>query len=238
MRRVIQTVLVRDGIAVKGRGFSADRPVGSVAQALRVAQARDEVDEVVLLDCTATREGRGPDFDLVEQWTSELRCPIAYGGGIRTLEDVDQIMRCGADKVVIRTAREVIPVAVEKYGAQAVVWSLDLAEPLNLVDGRLSAATMFGVWFSELLRAGEILLQHTRRDGTMEGYDLDLIREVCAAVNVPVIASGGAACYEDFDGALSAGASAVAAGALWLFTDATPREAKVFLRKQGWSVRL
>ncbi len=248
-KRIIPTILCRGRQAVKGKGFDAWRPIGAVMEKVRVHAARG-VDEVVLLDITATQEGRGPDLQLVEQLSAGLFAPLAVGGGVRTVEDVRNLLRAGADKVVIGTAAltsSIVQAAADAVGCQAIVVSVDYRN--DQVYGKSGKRAYHDSpdrtltpwrWAQEVatIGAGEILLQSIARDGTLDGYDLDTIRTVAYACQCPVIASGGAGTYEHMHEALEAGASAVAAGAMFQFTDATPRGAAQYLEKKGHEVRL
>lgn len=242
-RRIIPTILCRGRQAVKGRGFDAWRPIGLVMEKVRVHQARG-VDELVLLDITATKEGRGPDLALVEELSACLFAPLAVGGGIRSLQDVKELLRAGADKVVLGTAAleqpELINEIAQVVGSQAVVVSVDYRENMVLShSGSRTAPYNPEDWarMAVSLGAGEILLQNVDRDGTLAGYCLWRIGNVSRMVGVPVIASGGAGTYEHMHEALQAGASAVAAGAMFQFTDATPRGAARYLADRGHEVR-
>lgn len=231
MRRIIPTILLRGPTAVKGRGFAADRPIGPAAVIARLHEARG-VDELVLLDVDATRQGRGPDLAAIRGVAELLFTPFAAGGGVRSVDDARALLDCGADKVVVGSAKaaHLVPALAARLGGQSVVVTLDhRGEPLD--DVALHAIEL------ESLGAGEILLQSVARDGTMTGYDLDLIDRVCEAVRIPVVASGGAGSYADMALALEAGASAVAAGAMFAFTEATPAGAATYLAARGWRVR-
>jgi len=248
--RVMPTLLFKNVGLVKGIGFDSWRRVGSAMQAVKVYNMR-EVDELVFLDIIATREGRSPDFDTVDELADECFMPLAVGGGVRTVEDVRRLLKVGADKVVINTAAvetpELIRGVAERFGSQCVVVSIDARQH---PDGRYEVYTHSGTRLTGLdpvsfarqaqaLGAGEILITSIERDGTMIGYDYDLIRCVSEAVSVPVIASGGAGSYEHMAQALRVGkASAVAAASIFHFTQQTPLEAKRYLREQGLRVRL
>jgi cyclase len=243
--RVIPTMLMSGRKLMKGKRFDAWRSVGLVAQAVRIHQAR-VVDELVLLDIDATKQGRGPDLALVEELSAEVFAPLAVGGGVRSVADVKALLRAGADKVVIGTGVVEVPDLVRKcadaVGSQAIVVSVDVGYGDSVMvrcgkEGYSHDALDYAGW-AERAGAGEILLQAIERDGTMEGYDLELIGKVSAAVGVPVIASGGCSGYEDMRQALDAGASAAAVGALFQFTDATPRGAAQYLARQGIEVRV
>lgn len=235
--RIIPTLLAKGSRLVKGRQFSADRVVGHVQQAARIHQARG-VDELCILDVEATPAGRGPDFEAVRRLTDGCFMPLTVGGGVRCVDDVKRLLDAGADKVAVKTnAPFVLPEAAKRYGSQALVGVMDeyscvdrTAYPHALYDEVAQLLEGFG--------AGEILLTSIDREGTMEGYDLDMIRVVAEAVDIPVIAHGGCSGYEDMYQAIQAGASAVAAGALFQFTDATPRGAAEYLASKGVEVRL
>lgn len=232
--RVIPTLLCRGRTLVKGKQFNSWRSVGVVAQAVRIYQARG-VDELVLLDIGATPEGRGPDLQLVEELTAGCFMPLAVGGGVRTVEQIHDLLRAGADKVVVRSAGVAfVEKAAKVVGCQAIVAALDVCG--------LTGPNGFD-WIAAAQRwadagAGEIMLTRMDREGTLEGYDLELINKVSAAVDVPVIAHGGCGTYEHMHQAIQAGASAVAAGAMFQFTDATPRGAVEYLARKGVEVRL
>lgn len=231
--RIIPTLLKRGDALVKGERFNGWRSVGHVQQAAQIHQARG-VDELIVLDIGATPEGRGPDFAAVRRLTERCFMPITVGGGVRNVDDVQGLLNAGADKVAMKTAYRksggFLRECADRFGSQAIVAALDHTGTLIGVRTMCLALAALG--------AGEILLTSMDREGTMAGYDLDLLREVCAAVDVPVIAHGGCSGYEDMLAAIRAGASAVAAGALFQFTDCTPRGAAEYLHSQGIEVRL
>jgi len=247
--RIIPTLLYRDAGLVKGVAFDSWRPVGSAMQAVKVYNMRS-VDELVFLDITATPQGRDPDFDLIDDLADECFMPLAVGGGIRTVDDAADLLAVGADKVVLSTAAVETPDLVDqisnRFGAQCVIVSVDVTQR----DGRNVLTSHCGktptdrdpVAFAREMEsrgAGEILLQSVDRDGAMEGYDVPLLRSVADAVTIPVIASGGAGTYEHMAEAVTeGGASAVAAGAMFHFTEQTPLEAKKHLQASGVPVRL
>lgn len=251
--RIIPTFLVRGEMLVKGKQFAADRVVGHAVQAILVQAARD-VDELVVLDVGATPEGRGPNLKLIERLSDKLFSPMAYGGGIRSLQDVRDVLRAGADKVVIGSGYDLPYLFTEianTVGRQALVGALNVRRcegpakierymvkrhlilgTSDVTDAAALAAAM------DYRGAGEILLQSVDRDGMLVGYDLELVRAVRSKVRIPVIASGGCGRYEHMHEALEAGASAVAAGAMFQWTDATPRGAALYLQEHGIEVRV
>lgn len=243
--RVIPVLLYRNRSLVKGKQFKSWRNVGLAIQSAKVHESR-QVDELIALDIGATPDGRGPDYDMVRDLTSNCFMPMTIGGGITTLDQVTNLMRAGADKVCINTAATMdfnfIDQIAKRYGSQAVVVSIDYnAEGKIVSNCAAKAHNLSAVDWARIVEdkgAGEILLNSIEHDGMMEGYDLPAIRSVSSVVKVPVIACGGAGCYEHMLQALQAGAHAVAAGALFAFTDATPKGAAQFLRSQGFSTRV
>ena len=246
--RVIPTLLCRGRQLVKGKAFNSWRSVGVAAQAVRVHQAR-QVDELILLDISATAEGRGPDLKLVEELATECFMPLSVGGGISSIDHVRDLLRAGADKVVICSAaiedQRFVRTLADKVGNQAIVIAIDVRKDKigHVVYGRNGTKlTQFHpVWWAlrcQGLGAGEIMLTRVEHEGTLSGYDLELVRCVSAALDIPVIAHGGCGSYEHMLQALEAGAHAVAAGAMFQFTDATPRAAAQYLAQHGIQTRL
>lgn len=225
--RIIPTLLCRGRELVKGERFDSWRVVGNTLQAARVHNMR-QVDEL----CILSVDGRLSTED-VKALCADTFMPVSIGGGIETLEDVRELLSAGADKVVLgRVVFDNAPLVTalsHKFGAQAVVVSL-------AVPGR-GVATVNAAKYCQSIGAGEILLQSVDRDGTMQGYDLPTIREVSKSVSIPVIASGGCGTYEHMAEAIDAGAHAVAAGALFIFTDATPQGAAQYLAGRGYHTR-
>lgn len=239
--RVIPVLLQRGHTLVKGQQFNSWRSVGHAMQAVRIYQARG-VDELIYLDIGATPEGRGPNFDLVAQLTAECFMPLTVGGGVRTIDDVRNLLAAGADKVTICTGGPLlISQCAPYFGSQAIVGAIDVKDGYAAVRCGSRTTLQPAVAWARSCQdhgAGEILLTCIDREGTMSGYDLDLIHAVSQAVSIPVIANGGCSGYEDMYNAIQAGASAVAAGALFHFTDCTPKGAAEYLAKRGVEVRL
>lgn len=243
--RVIPTLLFRGDSLVKGERFNSWRSVGHVVQAAKI-YAHRAVDEIVLLDIGATPENRGPNCALVEKIAKDFFTPLTVGGGVRNVQDVRDLLNAGADKVAVCTEAWPLfgPLVTEcagKFGSQAIVASIDYRGRTCYLDcGRVPASSTPSELATEYakLGAGEILLTSIDLEGTMSGYDIATIREVSAAVGVPVIAHGGCSGYEDMAAALAAGASAVAAGALFQFTDRTPKGAARFLAEHGFEARV
>jgi cyclase len=229
MRRVIPCLLLRGAGLVKTVRFKDAKYVGDPINAIRIFNDK-EADELMLLDIAASRERRGPAFEVIEEVASECFMPLAYGGGIRTTEDARRILKLGVEKVVFNTAAwrdpEVLAEASREFGAQAVVASIDVRRKLFgryevYVDGGTVPTGMNPVDYARRMEdagVGEILLTAVDRDGTLQGYDLDLLAQVTSAVAVPVIAAGGAGSLGDLAAAVAiGGADAVAAGAMFVF---------------------
>jgi cyclase len=247
--RVIPVMLWKDVGLVKGRCFNHSRRVGSVLPAVKVFNSRD-VDELVLVDVTATLNGNSPRLVEIRQFARECNVPLSVGGGIKSEEDIEGVLRAGADKVVLNSAcfshPKLLTRASRNFGAQCVVASIDYRN----IDGTAVCFSHAGQirtnytlldWARtvEELGAGEILLTDCTRDGTMTGYDLETIKEVAFSVGVPVIASGGAGTLDHFVEAVKvASADAVAAGSVFHFTEITPREIKEHLARAGIPVRI
>jgi cyclase len=248
--RVMPTLLFKDVGLVKGVAFDSWRRVGSAMQAVKVYNMR-EVDELVYLDITATGDGRAPDFETIDDLADECFMPLTVGGGVRSVEHVRRLLKVGADKVAINTAAVEQPMLIreiaDRFGSQCVVVSIDAR---RRTDGTYEAYIHAGrratgrdpaalAKDAEALGAGEVLVTSIDRDGTMQGYDVELTRLVSDAVSIPVIASGGAGTYAHMAEVLRAGgASAVAAASLYHFTEQTPLGAKQYLRESGFPVRL
>lgn len=248
MRRVIPCLDVDAGRVVKGVRFQGLRDAGDpVERAL--AYAEQDADELVLLDVSATPEGRGHAVETVRAVRRQLPIPLTVGGGIRRLEDAERLLEAGADKVGVNTAAvqrpELLAELARRFGCQCTVLALDAARQgdgwrvvVRSGRDRLELEAVDWARRATELGAGEILLTSWDRDGTGEGYDLDLIRAITAAVGVPVIASGGARTAEHMASALAAGADAVLAASILHDGHTTVGELKRRLTELGAEVRL
>jgi imidazole glycerol-phosphate synthase subunit HisF len=226
--RVIPILLVQNGGLMKTEKFRAPRYVGDPINAVRIFNEK-EVDELIVLDTSATPENRPPNMQLVGDLAGECFMPFGYGGGIRTIDQIKAILRAGAEKVSINTAApdhpELIREASRTFGSQSIVAAIDVKSKLFgkyevLTKGGSHRTGLDPVTHAKEMEkagAGEILINSIDRDGTQKGYDEELIRQVSHAVTVPVIACGGAGSVEDFKKAVDAGASAVAAGSMFVF---------------------
>lgn len=226
--RVIPTLLLKDMGLVKGVRFKDHKYVGDPMNAVRIFNGKN-ADELFLLDITASARGTGPDSEFVQRVADECYMPFGVGGGIRTVEQIGRLVRSGAEKVAINTAAlarpEFIREAAGSFGSQCVVVSIDVGRDLfgcpKVFSHNGSRKTSWDPvdWARRAaeLGAGEILLTSIAHEGCGEGYNLDLVRCVADAVPVPVIASGGAGQVEHLSAAFGAGATAAAAGSMFVF---------------------
>jgi cyclase len=247
--RVVPTLLWKQFGLVKGVGFDSWRRIGPVLPAIKVYNQR-EVDELILVDIIAHKLDDDPDYESIDEFGQDCFVPLTVGGGITRIEQVQRLLRAGADKISINTAAyshpSLLTEVAKRHGTQCVVASIDARiHP----DGGWHCFSHAGegatgrevtAWARELQDrgAGEILITSIDRDGSMQGYDLGLVEAVAKAVNIPVIASGGAGNYQHMVAAVKqAGASAVAAASIFHFTEQTPAGAKAALADAGVPVR-
>ncbi len=227
--RVIPCLLLRGEGLVKTTRFNEPRYVGDPINAIRIFNDK-EVDELILLDITASREGRGPALGAIRDFASECFMPVGYGGGIRSLADAREVLALGIEKIIVNTMAlhrpELVAELSREFGAQAVVVSIDVRKKLLggyevMAAGGTEKTGLAPVDHARRMverGAGEIFLNAIDRDGTGSGYDIALVRSVAQAVTVPVIACGGAGTLADFGAAVTDGhASAVAAGSMFVF---------------------
>ncbi|MGH7388395.1 MAG: imidazole glycerol phosphate synthase subunit HisF [Candidatus Rokuibacteriota bacterium] len=249
-KRVIPCLDVKDGRVVKGVRFVDLRDAGDPVEAALAYDAQG-ADELVFLDITASHENRKIMLDVVARTAEGIYMPLTVGGGIKGIDDVRALLRAGADKVSLNTAAlerpALIREAAERFGSQCIVVAIDArreADPgwgVYTHGGRRPAGRDAVAWAREAtaLGAGEILLTSMDRDGTKDGYDLELTRTVSRAVEVPVIASGGAGSLEHLlDGLVEGQADAALAASIFHFGIHTIGEAKRYLRDRGVEVRL
>ncbi len=226
--RVIPVLLVKNGGLVKTVKFDHAKYVGDPINAVRIFNEK-EVDEIAVIDIACTRQKKAPDFDLISQICGEAFMPLAYGGGISTLEQIVQILYRGAEKVILQTAAfdnpGLITEAAGRFGSQSIVVSLDAKKGLlggyKVYRDNGTKATAFNPaeWAKRMENAGagEIIVNSIAHDGTYKGYDMPLVEMVAKAVKIPVVAQGGASTTADFLEAVQGGASAVAAGSMFVF---------------------
>jgi cyclase len=251
--RVIPCLDVDNGRVVKGVNFENLKDAGDPVELAALYDAQG-ADELIFLDITASSGNRETTYDIVRRTAEQVFIPLTVGGGVRTVDDIDMLLRNGADKVGINTAAiarpELLTEAAQRFGSQCIVLSIDARR----VSGETTTPSGFEVtthggrqgtgidaveWAvkASQLGAGEILLNSMDADGTKDGFDLELIRLVRAAVSIPVIASGGAGKLSDFSPAVEAGADAVLAASVFHFGLMTINEVKQDLRAHGHIVR-
>jgi cyclase len=226
--RIIPSLLIQKGGLVKSVKFKDHKYVGDPINAVKIFNDK-EVDEIVVLDISATKEKRPPNIKQIREIASEAFMPLGYGGGITRLEEIKELISIGIEKVIINSSAydkpELLSLGAKYVGSQSIVVSIDVKKN---IWGKYKVYTHNGstntnqdpVTFARQMEeagVGEILLNSIDRDGTFGGYDLELIASVSNAVNIPVVAIGGASSVEDFTSAVRAGASAASAGSLFVF---------------------
>ncbi len=249
-KRIIPCLDVKNGRVVKGVSFVDLRDAGDPV-ACAAAYDRQGADELVLLDITATHEGRSTMIDIVKRVAKTVFIPFTVGGGIRTTDDFKELLRAGADKISVNSAAVrnpgLINDAADKFGSQCVVCAIDAKKRENggwevyLNGGRIPTGIDAVAWAKEAYSrgAGEILLTSMDCDGQKNGYDIELTHAVSTAVGIPVIASGGAGKKEHFYDAFTKGAAdAVLAASLFHFNELPIPELKKYLKENGIPVRI
>lgn len=248
-KRIIPCLDIRDGRVVKGVSFVNIRDAGDPVECADLYD-KAGADELVLLDITATHEGRKNMVEIVEKVANTIFIPFTVGGGISTTEDFKTLLRAGADKISVNSAAvrnpSLISQAAKKFGSQCVVCAIDAKRSgdsfeVYLNGGRIPTGIDAVKWAKEAADrgAGEILLTSMDCDGQKNGYDLELTRRVSESVNIPVIASGGAGTKEHFYDAFSKGkADAVLAASLFHFRELEIMDLKKYLSQRGISVRM
>ena len=247
--RIIPCLDVTDGRVVKGVNFTDLRDAGDPVE-MAALYGREGADELTFLDISASAAGRETTLDVVRKTAEQVFIPLTVGGGIRTVEDVNQLLRAGADKVSINTAAlaraELIAEIADRFGSQVLVLSVDARRArtesgfeVTTHGGRQSAGVDALAWVEKAcaLGVGEILLNSMDADGTRAGYDIGMITAVRAISRVPLIASGGAGTLEDFSAALDAGADALLAASVFHFGIHRIPDVKKYLQGQRYSVR-
>ncbi len=246
-RRIIPCLDVAGGRVVKGVHFRDLRDAGDpVAQAARYDA--DGADELVFLDISASPEARHTTLEMVSRVAESIFIPFTVGGGVRSVSDAGAVLRAGADKIAVNTAAARDPSLISRladnFGTQCVVAAVDVRRDGNrftvvVNGGREPTALEASEWTRRLesLGAGEILLTSMDRDGTGQGYDLELLRRVTGGVNIPVIASGGAGQLSHLAEALEAGAHGVLAATIFHYHESSLPRARAYLRERGYPVR-
>lgn len=248
--RIIPCLDVTDGRVVKGVNFIDLTDAGDPVEMASTYNS-EGADELTFLDISATSSGRETTLDVVRKTAEQVFIPLTVGGGIRSVDDVDKLLRAGADKVSINTAAierpQLISEIADRFGSQVLVLSVDARRgrsasgfEVTTHGGRKSADLDALGWVEKAckLGVGEILLNSMDADGTRAGYDIGMIKAVRAVANVPLIASGGAGSLEDFAHALDAGADALLAASVFHFGVHRIGDVKKYLHEQGYSVRM
>jgi cyclase len=227
--RVIPCLLLKDNGLVKTIKFKNPTYVGDPINAIKIFNEK-EVDELVFLDITASKEKRGPNFKMISEITTECFMPLGYGGGVTTIEEIEKLFQLGIEKVILNSSaffnENLLKQAIETYGSQSIVVSIDVKK--HWLTQKPTIYTLSGsknthftpLHFAqkmEKIGVGEIIINSIDKDGTMDGYDLQLIHEISSCVKIPVVALGGAGSISDLGKAKSNGASAVSAGSLFIY---------------------
>jgi imidazole glycerol-phosphate synthase subunit HisF len=246
-KRVIPVLTIKNSRLVKSINFKNHRNIGSYISAVRVFNSRN-VDELVFIDIDARENGL--QISLLKEITKECFMPVTIGGGIKTLKDIEAVLKSGADKVLINTEAienpEFIKAAANKFGSQSVVVSIDVRSveggyKVYSHNGQKDSGLEPTAWAQkvEKLGAGEIILTSIDRDGTMNGYDYKLTESVGKSVSIPLIVFGGAGTLDHFTNIMKAGCvSGVAAASIFQYTQTTPKNIKEYLLKFGMETRL
>ncbi len=257
--RVIPVLLLKDGYLVRSERFSTYQIIGDPMHEVKRFNEWS-VDELIYLDIsdrrsyTSKREDHkiknlNDSLQILKEVSKTCFMPLAWGGGINTIDDIKERISMGADKVVINTSAVLGPDLISKsariFGSQAIVVGVDVLSSngkreVYINHGKQLAEVKLLDWVSEIekLGAGEIFLNSIDRDGTGDGYDIELIKEIVNAVNIPVIVCGGVGCYEHYIDAIKAGASAVASANIWHFKEMVDKNSKKVLSQAGINVRL
>jgi cyclase len=246
--RIIPTLLYKDNL-VKGKKFKSWRVVGNLYQMIKLYNLR-EVDELIFLDIEANQKNK-IQFDLIDEFADDCFVPLTIGGGVKSLEDIGQLLKVGADKVCINSAAvhdlDFVKKAVDKYGSQCIVISVDykinkdkMAEVFTL-SGKKNTSLSLEEHIKNLdeVTPGEIILTSIDHDGMMNGYDIETIKKISNFSSTPIIASGGAGCLDDFYQLIKdTNIKALSAASIFHFTEITPLDVKKFLKKKNINVRL
>jgi imidazole glycerol-phosphate synthase subunit HisF len=248
-KRIIPCLDVKDGRVVKGTQFISLRDAGDPVDNAKMYDEQG-ADEIAFLDITASHEERDILIDIVRRTADEIFIPLTVGGGVRSIEDVRKLLKAGADKVSVNTAAvkdpQFVRRASERFGSQCIVVAIDAKRKEGSWEvythgGRIPTGIDAILWAGKMeeMGAGEILLTSMDRDGTKDGYDIELTRTISEQVGIPVIASGGVGKLEHlYEGLVSGKASAVLAASIFHYREYTIAQVKAFLEEKGVTVRL
>ncbi len=248
--RIIPCLDVKNGRVVKGINFVELKDAGDPVEQAKI-YSDSGADEICFLDITASNENRETIYEVVKKTSKNCFVPLTVGGGVRSIEDINKLLNCGADKVSINTAavqnQNLIKEATRRFGSQCIVVAID-AKKTNenkwnvFTHGGREKTDVDAIEYaktSEINGAGEILLTSMDKDGTQSGYDIELTSKISNAINIPVIASGGVGTLDHLkDGIVKGGASAVLAASIFHFGKFSIKEAKEYLKSKNVSVRV
>ena len=247
--RIIPCLDVRNGRVVKGINFVDLKDAGDPVEQAKI-YSDGGADEICFLDITASNENRDTIYDVVEKTSKKCFVPLTVGGGVRSIEDINKLLSCGADKVSINTAavenQKVVEDSSKKFGSQCIVVAIDAKRSGNkweiFTHGGRNKTGIDALQFSKKMEgcgAGELLVTSMDRDGTQVGYDIELMSNISSKVNIPVIASGGVGNLDHlFDGIKLGYASAVLAASIFHYGKYSVKEAKEYLNSKGIPVRI
>ncbi len=248
--RIIPCLDVKNGRVVKGINFVELKDAGDPVEQAKI-YSDSGADEICFLDITASNENRETIYDVVKKTSKNCFVPLTVGGGVRSIEDINKLLNCGADKVSINTAavqnQNLIKEAARRFGSQCIVVAIDAKKTDEnkwnvFTHGGREKTDIDAIEYaktSEINGAGEILLTSMDKDGTQSGYDIELTSKISNAINIPVIASGGVGTLDHLkDGIVKGGASAVLAASIFHFGTFSIKEAKEYLKSKNVSVRV
>ena len=248
-KRIIPCLDVKNGRVVKGTNFVNLKDAGNPVEQAQI-YSDGGADEICFLDITASNENRNTIYDVVEKTSKKCFVPLTVGGGIRNLDDINKLLNCGADKVSINTAAvenlKIVSDSSKKFGAQCIVVAIDAKKNEDkwevFTHGGRKNSRINALEYAKKMEesgAGELLITSMDRDGTQEGYDIELISKISSIVNIPIIASGGAGNLDHLvDGIKIGNASAVLAASIFHYGKYSVKEAKEYLDSKGIPVRI
>ena len=246
--RVIPCLDVKNGRVVKGINFVDLKDAGDPVEQAKI-YSDGGADEICFLDITASNENRDTIYEVVEKTSKKCFVPLTVGGGVRSIDDINKLLNCGADKVSINTAAvqnsKVVEDSSRKFGSQCIVVAIDAKRGKNgweiFTHGGRKLTGINAIDFAvkmEKCGAGELLVTSMDKDGTQTGYDIDLMREISSIVNIPVIASGGVGSLDHLVNGIKAGASAVLAASIFHYGKYSIKQAKEYLNSKSIPVRI